>query len=56
MFFHKPLPFVEAFVNELNDAIGKCRPGCELSSIQKWWLSFCITAIIISNGIWLGSI
>jgi len=51
MLFHKPLPFVEAFVSELNDAISKCRPGCELSSIQKWWLSFCITAIIVSNGI-----
>jgi hypothetical protein len=51
MFFHKPLPFVKAFVSELSDAIEKCRPGSRLSSIQEWWLSFCITAIVISNGI-----
>ncbi len=51
MLFHKPLPFVKAFVDELNDAIEKCRPGCGLSSSQRWWLSFCIMAIIISNSI-----
>jgi hypothetical protein len=51
MLFHKSLPFVDAFVDELNDAIEKCRPGCGLSSKQRWWLSFCIMAIIISNGI-----
>jgi len=51
MLFHKPLPFVRSYVDELNEGIEKCRPGCGLSSIQRWWLSFCIMAIIISNSI-----
>lgn len=51
MFFKKPLPFVKNFVSELNDAIKKHRPGCSLSAIQEWWLSFCIMAILICNSV-----
>ncbi len=51
MFFKKPLPFVKDFVKELNDAIGKHRPGFSLSAIQEKWLSFCIMAILICNSV-----
>lgn len=51
MLFYKSLPFVNSFVSELNNAIEQSRPGCGLSSIQRWWLSFCIMGIVISNGI-----
>jgi hypothetical protein len=49
MFITTPLPFVTEFVDELHEALGKYQPGAGLSRLQRFWLSFCLMGILISN-------
>ena len=51
MLIEKPLPFVTTFIEALNDAIKIHQPGSELSRTQKYWLSFCFMAILITNSV-----
>lgn len=51
MFFSKAAPFVSSFVEALNIAIEKHKPGCGLSRIQRGWVSFCIMAILVTNSV-----
>ena len=51
MFFSKAAPFVSSFVEALNMAIEKHKPGYGLSRIQKGWISFCIMAILVTNSV-----
>ncbi|MGH8058862.1 MAG: IS701 family transposase, partial [Candidatus Entotheonellia bacterium] len=51
MVIGKPLPFVSAFVEALDEAIRHHHPGQGLSAIQRAWLAFCITAILVTNAI-----
>ena len=51
MFIVKPLPFVTAFIDALNEAIAEYQPGGKLSGIQKAWLSCCILAILVTNSV-----
>jgi Bacterial extracellular solute-binding proteins, family 5 Middle len=44
-----PLPLVTAFIDCLDVAIQKQSPGQRLSSMQRLWLAFCLTAILVSN-------
>ena len=49
MFILHPLPFVKDFIESLDEALTIHQPGCQLSRIQKSWLSFCVTAVLLSN-------
>lgn len=49
MIFSKPLPFISEFVNELAQGIQEFNPNRKLSKIQRWWLSFCLTGILLSG-------
>ncbi len=51
MFFEKPLPFIENFLNALDDAIGEYKSGARLTRIQKKWLAFCIMGILLTNSV-----
>src|SRR5438309_6559648 len=51
MVINKPLPFVNEFIEELNGAIQKHRPGSGLREKQKRWLSFCLMGIIVTNSV-----
>ena len=51
MFFTQAAPFVSSFVEALNLAIEKHKPGCALSRTQRGWISFCIMAILITNSV-----
>lgn len=51
MFIVKPLPFVTAFIDALNEAIAEYQPGGKLSGIQKAWLSCCILAVLVTNSV-----
>jgi DDE superfamily endonuclease len=51
MIIGKPLPFVSAFVEAIDEAIGQHHPGQRMSALQRAWLSFCLTAILITNSI-----
>lgn len=49
MFISKPLPFVESFIEEINQAIKKYDQNLKLTRIQRTWLSFCILAIYLTR-------
>jgi len=51
MIIGKPLPFVRAFVDAIDAAIGEHSPGQGMSALQRAWLSFCLTAILVTNSI-----
>ena len=47
----KPLPFVTAFVETLDAVMRDQHPGQGLSALQRTWLAFCVTAILVTNSI-----
>jgi hypothetical protein len=51
MIIGKLLPFVSAFVEAIDAAISKHSPGQSMSALQRAWLSFCLTAILVTNSI-----
>jgi hypothetical protein len=51
MVIGKPLPFVTIFVDAVNTAMEEHHPGQGLSAMQRAWLAFCLTAILVTNSI-----
>jgi hypothetical protein len=51
MLLGKPAPFVSAFVDALDEALHAHRPGQGLSALQRAWLAFGLTAILVTNSI-----
>ena len=52
MLIGEPLPFVSAFVDELDVALkshGEKARG--LSTLQRRWLGFCLMAIMVTNSV-----
>ena len=51
MIMGKPAPFVSAFVAAVDEAIRTHQPSCGMSAIQRTWLAFCVTAVLVTNSI-----
>ena len=51
MLIGKPAPFVSTFVDAIDEAIREHSPGQGLSALQRAWLAFCLTAILVTNSI-----
>jgi hypothetical protein len=51
MFITTPVPFVKAFVDELNNILEKDRLGQGLSRRQRGWLAFCLTGILVTHSV-----
>src|SRR5215510_452525 len=51
MFLRTPLPFVKEFVDELNTTLETDQPGRGLSRLQRLWLAFCLTGILVTNSV-----
>ena len=49
MIIGKPAPFVSAFVAAVDDAIRAHQPSCGMSALQRTWLAFCVTAVLVTN-------
>lgn len=49
MIFTQPLSFIREFVEELDQGIRQCVPNRQLSIAQRYWLSFCLMGILLSN-------
>lgn len=49
MIFTQPLSFIREFVEELDRGIRQCAPNRKLSTVQRYWLSFCLMGILLSN-------
>jgi hypothetical protein len=51
MVIGKPAPFVSAFVEAVDAAIREQHPYHGMSAMQRAWLAFCITAVLVTNSI-----
>jgi hypothetical protein len=51
MVFGKPAPFVSAFVTAVDEAMRAHSPGHGMSALQRAWLAFCVTAVLVPNAI-----
>src|SRR5580765_8565359 len=51
MVLEKPAPFVSAFVDAVDEAIRAQSPSHGMSAIQRAWLAFCVTAVLVTNSI-----
>lgn len=51
MIMGNPLPFVEAYVEQLSARLALHRPKAGLSPGQKAWLSFCLMGIIVTESV-----
>jgi hypothetical protein len=51
MIIGKPLPFISAFVESVDEAIRQHTLNQGLSALQRTWLAFCLTAVLMTNSI-----
>jgi hypothetical protein len=51
MVLGKPVPFVSAFIDAVDEAIRAQSPSHGMSTIQRTWLAFCVTAVLVTNSI-----
>ena len=51
MIMGKPAPFVSAFIDAVAEAIRAQSPSHSLSAMQRTWLAFCVTAVLVTNSI-----
>ena len=51
MIMGKPAPFVRTFVNAVDEVIREHNSGRGMSAIQRTWLAFCVTAVLVTNSI-----
>ena len=51
MILAKPVPFVSAFIDAVDEAIRQEHPNHSMSAIQRFWLAFCVTATLVTHSI-----
>src|SRR3989475_5291237 len=51
MIIGKPAPFVRAFVDAVDEAIRAQSPSHGMSAMQRTWLVFCVTAVLVTTSI-----
>jgi DDE superfamily endonuclease len=51
MVIAQPAPFVSAFVDAVDQAIREQSPHHGMSAMQRAWLAFCVTAVLVTNSI-----
>ena len=56
MVIAQPAPFVSAFVDAVDQAIRKQSPHHGMSAMQRAWLAFCVTAVLVTNSICSGTL
>jgi len=49
MLIGKPAPVVRAFVAAVDEAIRAHQPSGGRSAMQRTWLAFCVTAVLVTN-------
>ena len=51
MLMHEPAHFIKTFVTDLDAALGKLKPNAKLTQQQRFWLSFCLTGMLMTNSV-----
>lgn len=47
----EPAQFVKTFVSDLDIALVKLTPNAKLSQLQRLWLGFCLTGMLLTNSV-----
>ena len=51
MLIHEPAHFIKTFVTDLDTALRKLKPNAKLTRLQKIWLGFCLTGMLLTNSV-----
>ena len=51
MIMGQPAPFVRVFIDAVDDAIRAHQPHHGMSAVQRAWLAFCVTAVLVTNSL-----
>jgi len=51
MLMDEPAQFIKTFIIDLDTALGKLKPNAKLTQTQKFWLGFCLTAMLLTNSV-----
>ncbi len=51
MYIEKPLPFIKDFIDRLDLSLRETGNNNYLSKSQKYWLSFCLLSILVTNSV-----
>jgi hypothetical protein len=51
MLMSEPASFIKTFVADLDTALGKLKPNVKLTQLQKIWLGFCLTGMLLTNSV-----
>ena len=51
MIIGKPAPFIRACVDGVDEAMRAQSPSHGMSAMQRTWLAFCVTAVLVTNSI-----
>jgi hypothetical protein len=51
MIMGQPAPFVSTFIDAVDDAMRAHQPHHGMSAMQRAWLAFCVTAVVVTNSI-----
>ena len=49
--FNQPLPFVDAFAEDLAASLKQLNTGRGLSFAQRTWLKFCLMGVLMTNSV-----
>ena len=47
----EPAHFIKTFVADLDAALGKLKPNAKLTQLQRIWLGFCLTGMLLTNSV-----
>jgi len=51
MLMHEPAHFIKTFVTDLDAALGKLKSTAKLTQLQRFWLGFCLTGMLLTNSV-----
>jgi DDE superfamily endonuclease len=51
MLMHEPAHFIKTFVTDLDAALGTLKPNAKLTQLQRFWLGFCLTRMLLTNSV-----
>ena len=51
MLMSEPAHFIKTFVDDLDAALGKLKSNAKLTPLQKIWLGFCLTGMLLTNSV-----
>jgi hypothetical protein len=51
MLISEPAHFIKTFVTDLDAALGRLKPNAKLTQLQRVWLGFCLTGMLLTNSV-----